>query len=767
MEHSRSEPIHTRFRRDSATEQRSQDLLGEVAEVSRLRGNRQRIGSLLRGAVHQFGHQRVRYFPQVQHADCGAACLASVLDYFGLDFDIDKVRLELGVGRDGVSARKIVEVANRFDLAARGVRTTLEGLRQLPTGTILFWDYRHFVVLESFEGATLVVVDPAHGRRRLTYRDADHAFTGVAIEFFPQAGADRSKRNTGSHGSHFWARLRYFLPRARRSWLVAGLTSLALVAFNLALPFLTGSVVQLASDQGNISAPLAMLVGGLVAVSVAFFALQTARGLAITRLQSVMDKESTIGLVGSLMRLPYAFFERRHAGDLMQRARTSLRIRNIVSSITLSAAFDAIIVLLYMALLFSQHWLVATVAVGLATLLIGTIALSWRHLWDLAATSLDAQVDSNNKLIESLDGMLTVKALGAEPEITRRWLNAFARDVTAGTAYRRGIAWVSAAILTVQFIAPIAMLVVSYLLLQSGSLEIGQLVALSTIMIGFFAPLGSFCLAFIQMASLGPELARVADVVDAEPERSGSLRVATQRPQPILLTDVEFTYEGATRSSVAEINLAVPARSYMGLIGPSGSGKSTIAALIAGIYTPTEGSITVGDVDLRDANRSAYREGIGYVDQNSRLFAGSILENLTLSQNGASRENVQRASSIAELDHVVEELPMGYETMLGSGGVGLSGGQRQRIALARALLSEPKILILDEATSAVDPETEARIFANLRKLDCTLIVAAHRLGLVTAADQIAVVRAGRVVEVGTPDEIDSAGSGLLQDRGTG
>ncbi len=747
-----SESIDGRFRDAALDRHGRSDGLGPVMEVGKPSSDGPRVPRRWRAELARLRQRPIGYVPPVEYADCGPACLAAVLEYHGIAVDIDTLRDELGTGRNGVSAKALVQVGAKYGLVGRGVRASLDALRHLPPGTILFWDFNHFVVLESYVGDHLQIVDPAHGRRRIRTRDADKSFTGVAIEFLPTTPAlNRVKR--GSRRRQALARLGYFLPRTR-AWVTTVVTSIAIVLFSLALPISVGQVVDQSSKSATSSSTLGVLVIALVILGVGYFLLLAARGFAIVKLQSLMDKNSTVRLFAVLMSLPYDYFARRHPGDLLQRTRTSLRIRNIISALTISAAFDSILVLIYLAILVSRDPLMALIAAGLGAALAGVVAATWRRLWNLSASTLDAQVQANSNLMELIEGVLTVKALGAEPAVSARWQNLFAQEVSSGTRYRRSLSLVSAVVTAIQFVAPLCILLVGFFQLRAGSVSLGDVVSFSALSVGFFTPLSTLALALLQMSSLGPELSRVSDIVDNAPTVERDFQsIDSETAGEIELDDVEFTYKGSAVPAVSGLTIAFKRGSYVGVLGASGSGKSTLGLLVAGIYLPTRGRIEIDGVQTTVLDMSQYRSDIGYVDQNSRLFFGSIAENLLLGAVDASRESMIRAAKLAEIHDAITALPMEYETILGVGGGGLSGGQRQRIALARCLLSEPRTIILDEATSAVDPETERKILANLRSLGATLVVIAHRLSLVDDADKVIVLADGRVRLSGSPEEV--------------
>jgi ABC-type bacteriocin/lantibiotic exporter with double-glycine peptidase domain len=268
---------------------------------------------------------------------------------------------------------------------------------------------------------------------------------------------------------------------------------------------------------------------------------------------------------------------------------------------------------------------------------------------------------------------------------------------------------------------------------------------------GVFVPLTSLVQAGFQVATLKAPLTRLGDILDAEPDEPG--RTVTSRFDTrgdLAVRGAWFQYPGATAPTLTDIDLTIPAGRFVAFLGTSGCGKSTLAMILSGLYRPGAGRVLIGGTPFDHIDRASLRRSISFVNQDARIFAGSIRDNITMGATAADGHTCDyvHAASIAQIHEEIAALPMGYETLLGSGGTGLSGGQRQRIALARALVRRPRILILDEATSALDRVTEAKVISSIRRLDCTLLVITHRLAAATEADEICIMSGGRIVQRG-------------------
>jgi ABC-type bacteriocin/lantibiotic exporter with double-glycine peptidase domain len=489
------------------------------------------------------------------------------------------------------------------------------------------------------------------------------------------------------------------------------------------------------------------------------------RGTVILGLQTVAEKRVTLGVFNRLLALPYGFFARRAPGDLALRVRTSTSVRNVLTASVLSAAFDGVLIGCYLAAFFLVEPQVALWVSLLAVAQIGLLLLAWRPQVYLAADELECQAHSSSALNELLEGMGTVKAGGLDEVMGGRWTHSLMEEINAGTRRRRHFTLFSSLVASVQFMAPLLVLVTSAFKVSAGQLGLGEMTAFTSLSMGVFSPLTNLVQAGFQVAALKAPLTRLDDILDAEPdepERTAKSRFDTEAD--LAVRGVRFQYPGATTPALTDINLTISAGRFVAFLGASGCGKSTLAMILSGLYRPSAGQVLIGGKAFDTIDRASLRRSISFVNQDARIFAGSIRDNITMgaaAEDGNTCDYV-RAATIAQIHDEIAAMPMGYETLLGSGGSGLSGGQCQRIALARALVRRPRILILDEATSALDRMTEKKVISSIRKLDCTLLFITHRLAAATDADEICVISDGKIVQRDSHGRL-GAQTGLYRD----
>jgi len=691
--------------------------------------------------------RRIPFIPQMEIGDCGAACLAMVLAYHGRREPLERVRAATGSGRDGVHAQAIVEAARWYGLAAQGVRADLEDLDQLPTGSILHWDFSHFVVLERLTRRGARVVDPAFGRRLIPMSRFRRSYTGVAIVLEPTSRLTPGERS-GSIRRH----LRPLLHEGNRVGR-ALVISVVIRALLLALPLFTAVLVNRVIPQGD-RGLLAIMVVAFGFVILYHFASSLLRERLLLELRTRLDLRMTQGLLDHLVSLPYGFFLRRSSGDLMSRMASVEKVREILATGTLTSVIDGTLASLYLGLLLAFDLRMGLVTLGLGLLQVGVVVLAGRRNRFLSAQSLEASARVSGYEYQILAGIETLKAAGAEQRAVAHWRSLFADKIEASLARGRLDALVDAAIDAISLGAPLGVLTLGGLTVLNGQLPLGTMLGLVTLAEGFLEPLVTLASTGLRLQQLRSYLERIDDILDMPREQERKvIKPASQLNGHVYAEHVVFRYAPLSPPAVNDVSLEIQPGQRVAIVGRSGSGKSTLAALLLGLHQPTSGCIRFDGLDLREVDLGSVRRQIGIVTQHPYLFSASIRENIALAWPDAPLEAVIEAARVAGIDEEIAAMPMGYDTILAGAGASLSGGQRQRIALARAVVRRPRILLLDEATSALDAITERAVHERLAELGCTTILIAHRASIVSRADLILVMDEGRIVERGDHDQL--------------
>jgi ABC-type bacteriocin/lantibiotic exporter with double-glycine peptidase domain len=700
--------------------------------------------------LRQIRVRQVPFLSQLTSTECGAACLAMILSYYGHNVRVSECRELIGVGRDGSTAKAIARVAQRFGLRVKAYSLEPADLGHVRLPAIVHWEFDHFVVLEQWSPKQATIVDPAIGRYRIGAAEFDGAFTGVVLTFEPGTGF-LSRRRTGQLRLRHYV-LTYVLAAPSLFLQLLG-ASLLLLGLGLALPLFTKVLVDTILPN-RMTDVVAILGIGLLMVIMAQAVSQYLRAVLLIYAQARFDGQMMLDFFEHLLSLPFSFFQQRTSGDLLMRLGSNTMIRELLTNQTLSTILDGTFVIFYLVILLATApmfcLLVLAIGATQGMLVWGTSA----RLNALTARDLAAQADSQAYLVEALKGIATLKAAGAEDRVLSRWSDLFFKHLDCSVQRSHLSAAINTAMTTMRSLAPLVLLWIGALWVLDGKMTLGTMLALNALATSFLAPLTSLVMTAQQLRLAGAYLDRIADVTQTNPEQSHlAVLEAPALSGRMEFRDVSFRYDLAGPLVLRNITLAVAPGQKVALIGPTGSGKSTLAFLMLGLCAPTEGEIYYDDIPLTQLNHRTVRQQFGVVLQDTTLFSGSIRQNISANDPDLSLEQITVAAHQSAIHDEIMRMPMGYETYVGEGGSALSGGQRQRLAIARSLAHRPVFLLLDEATSHLDVLTECRVDEHLSSLNCTRIVIAHRLSTVRNADVILVLDQGTIVERGTHDQL--------------
>jgi HlyB family type I secretion system ABC transporter len=699
-------------------------------------------------------HRRVPVIMQLSAAECGAACLAMVLSYYGRKTRSSECRDAIGIGRDGVSAKTLAQLARSYGLRVRAYSIDeLQNLQFVQFPAIAHWRFSHFVVIESWSPKRIVIVDPAQGRRRITPEELDANFTGVVLTFEP--GPQFKRRSSAMHLNSEAASWRtYFLgmmqsPGIIRFLLQVLIASLVLQLLGLALPLVTKIIFDNILPYEMVNGLQILGIGVLILILTQFI-LQYLRAALLIYLQARLDSQLMLGFFEHVLSLPFRFFQQRTSGDLLMRLSSNAAIRETLTSQSISIVLDGALVVVYVVVLLLEQATFGMVVIGLGILQMGIMLATTRRVNALMENDLAAQSESQSYLVEALGGIAILKASGNEHQALDHWTNLFFKQLNISLKRSQLMALTNTLLGTLRNFSPLLLMWYGAQFVLNGEMSLGTLLALNALAVAFLTPLASLVSTAQQLQLVGAHLNRITDVIQEKPDQDATQVMAAPTLKGHIKVDkLSFRYDPHAPWTLHDISVEIKPGQKIALVGPTGSGKSTLAMLLLGLYEPTEGQILYDGLDLLQLEYRSLRRQIGIVLQESFLFSSSIRRNIAFNDPDMGMERVIEAAELACIHPEIAQLPLGYETQLAEGGAGLSGGQRQRLALARALAGQPRVLILDEATSHLDAETERRVDQRLRELDCTRIIIAHRLSTVREADLILVMYEGRIVERGT------------------
>jgi ATP-binding cassette, subfamily B, bacterial len=704
----------------------------------------------------RFSAREVPYIAQLDALECGAACLAMVLGFHGHHAALPDVRAACAVSRDGVNALAMIEAAQKYGLEAVAYTGELAALSQIPLPAILHWEFNHFVVLERLQrhgGAT--IVDPARGRLKVSAAILAKCFTGVVLAFAPTAALTQRPRRRPGLG-----RYRTLVREHRGS--IAQVAAIALLLEVLSLAFPVGQ--QMLVDRVIVPHASSWLWGlgaALVLAALVQCALLLLRGQVLNKLQMTLDLQLLSKFMHHVVRLPVSFFLQRSPGDLLERLEGNSALRALLGSQIATSVLDVFLLLGYTTLMILYDW-----RLGLLVLAVGCARAACYVLMRNAhrrASALETTASSGTAavLVESLSAMETIRSTCAESFFLRRWSD---RVLDRCQSQRQRMELQNVGAQLTGLLNGVGLAIVCAAAgdgVISGELSIGVFTAFITLQGLLQTPINNLVEGLESLQHLGSNLARMDDVFDSDPEHCGP-GDATRVHGDIRLEQVAYRYSPGAPWSLCDIDLHIRSGEMLALVGQSGAGKSTLVRVVLGLLMPSVGTVKFDGHALASYDLEKLRQRIGVVLQEIEILNDTVLANITLNDPSITVAAARAAAKVACLDTVIEGLPRGYSTRMGEGGVQLSGGERQRLCLARALARAPSVLILDEATSAVDAQTEERIHANLSRLGCTRIVIAHRFNTVRNADRILVMKSGRIAQQGTFGSLCNQ-PGLFQD----
>ena len=498
---------------------------------------------------------------------------------------------------------------------------------------------------------------------------------------------------------------------------------------------------------------LAYVLLGLFFLSTVWFTGGLIRGRLLLGLRAFLDVGMTNGFVSHMLSLPYVFFAHRPTGDLVMRVQSNSIVRELLTTSTLSTVVDGGLLMIHLAAVFVVSPLLGLVTSFLAALQLLVFVMVRRRQRELLAAELNQQSTAQSYQVELLTGVETVKAAGAETFVFDRWQGLFKGVLASSLERARFAVWTDAVNGTIRMAAPIILLCTAAWLSLAGNLTLGEMLAVAALAGGVLGPVASLAAVGTNLEQARSHLERIDDVMLAKPEQASARTRVGVLEGNISIEQLSFRYRADGPLALDDVTAHVTSGEFVAVVGRSGSGKSTLASLLLGLYAPESGRILFDGVDLQTLELSSLRQRLGIVTQKPHLFAATVRENIAFVNPGLTMDRIIEAARLACIHDDIEALPLGYDTLLQQGGASLSGGQRQRLAIARAIAHRPVILVLDEATNALDAVTEERVFGNLATLECTRIVVAHRLSSIASARRILLMHQGRLAEQGGHDQL--------------
>ena len=686
--------------------------------------------------------------PKPTPADAALAGFVLLLRFHGISVDRQQLRHQFE-GRFG--AAEMLRAAKQLGLKARTFHSTWLRLSKTPLPSLAVLRDGSCLLIGKASADQVLVQDPLSPRPSYMSRlQLEAVWDGCLVLVTRRAGLSDLSRQFD---------ITWFLGAIQKYRSLLGevlVASFFLQLFALISPLFFQIIIDKVLVSRTLST-LEVLVIGLIAISFFETILGILRTYLFAHTTNRIDVELGARLFRHLLALPIAYFESRRVGDSVARVRELENIRNFLTNAGLTSVIDLFFTFVFVAVMFLYSPFLTAIVLGAFPLYIGISILATPVFKQRLDEKFARGAENQAFLVESVTGIQTLKAMAVEPQMQRRWEEQLAAYVSASF---RVISLANTASQTVQFINKVVTIAILYFgakLVIDRSLTVGELVAFTILSSRVSTPVLRLAQMWQDFHQARLSIERLGDILNTPAETTFN---PGRTALPEIRGDIEFQhvtfrYRLDGSEVLHDVTFSVPAGQVVGIVGPSGSGKSTLTKLVQRLYVPESGRILVDGTDLALVDTSWLRRQVGVVLQEDILFNRSIRENIALAEPGISNDRVIAAATLAGAHDFILQLPESYDTIVGERGASLSGGQRQRIAIARAILTEPRILIFDEATSALDYESERIIQQNMSLMASgrTVLIIAHRLSTVRHADRILTLDQGRLTEDGTHDDL--------------
>lgn len=689
--------------------------------------------------------------------DCGCACLATICRQYGLKYPISKIREVAGTDKKGTSALGLVQASEKLGFVAKGVKANkpedIFGEIPLPAIAHVIIDQKlmHYVVIHKISKDEIIIADPAKGIKKYKPEDFLKIWTGVLIVMTPTTKFQKGNQTKGVFTRFFE------LIKPQKSLLTnIFLSSILITVFGILGSFYFKFLIDDLVPSGLMKSLHIFSIGFIILIIFKVI-MEAFRTQLLIHLGQKLDIPLMLGYYEHVINLPMNFFGTRSVGEIISRFNDASKIREAISGVTLTMMIDVFMVIIGGIILYIQSPLLFGVTI-IPLVIYGIIVFSFKKkIEEINRETMESNAKVTSYLVESINGVSTVKAFNAEREVNSETEKRFIKLIKNifKSEYINNFQVTLKSL--VKGIFSIAILWLGTVQVIKGNISFGELLSFNSLLVYFLNPIENIInlQPTLQTAIVAAE--RLAEILDLSLEKSENEHkkiIPNTLNGEIEFKNLDFRY-GSRSLILKNINLKIGKGERIALVGESGSGKTTIAKLLMNFYQCEKGELIINRYNIKDINIESLRDKIAYISQETFLFNGTIIENLSLGNPYLTYEEIIEACKKAQIHDFINSLPLRYNTLVEENGANFSGGQKQRLSIARAILRKPEILIMDEATSNLDSITERAIENTIHEFSkgMTTIIIAHRLSTIMRCDNIYILENGEIIEHGNHKEL--------------
>lgn len=688
---------------------------------------------------------KVKFISSYEHSECGLACIAMMINYFVKKISLTTLREEYGVPLGGFNIEQMLKIMNNYNIPGKAMKVhNIYDLVEIKEPFIAYYNLNHFVIVEKFKNNKVNIIDPAKGRLKVTVKEFEKEFSGVIICSLIEKNNYRVKFKINKD-------LLEIIKKNNKFLIFTLVLTFLLQLLTLYIPMYIKYII----DSYNCINDYRKLFSVLFFIVIFYFSFSVVKVRIIAIFHNNFDKMLISKTVKHLLKLPIKFFINRGKGEIIFTINSNQYIRTILSTQIISLFIDIVFLVLYFILMLSYSIKLSIVTIVLGILLVSISIINTKILIKKNQTQLTNITDVQNITNEIVNNISTIKSVGAEKAVFNKWNIGFEKQLKLEIEKSKIDSVLGNIPATIQITYSLIVFVVGIFLGNSEELTIGTIVAFNVLGASFLSPMLSIANSYLQLSAAKIYINQLLDIMNSRTEfneeHTNDFKLENGN---ITLKSVYFKYDYFSKYVIDDFNINIKSGEKVALVGASGSGKSTLLMLMAGLYEPSKGIVSVGNntINANDINKRYYREQLGIVLQESMLFNGSIKDNILLGRC-SSEEEIAQAVKISNLDSFIQNFSSGLDTIISEEGNNISGGQRQKLCIARAVLKKPKLLLMDEPTSSLDNISESIIMEKLFLLEATLLVVAHRLSNISKFDKIIVLNNGKIVACGCHSEL--------------